>query len=44
MMYIPSTKSIVSTCVDCGLVSHYNKNYYKYSKYNPDTADSGKLV
>ncbi|KAG2203207.1 hypothetical protein INT46_008991 [Mucor plumbeus] len=30
----------IPTCVDCGLVGHYNKNYYKCSKYNPDTADS----
>jgi hypothetical protein len=44
MVYIPTTKSIVPTCVDCGLVGHYNKNYYKCSKYNPDTADSGKFV
>ena len=44
VVYILSTKSIVPTCVDCVLVGHYNKNYYKCSKYNSDTADSGKLV
>ena len=44
MVYILSAKSIVSTYVDCGLVGHYNKDYYKCSKYNPDTADSGKFV
>jgi transposase len=43
-VYILSTKSIVPTCIDCGLVGYYNKNYCKCSKYNPDTADSGKLV
>jgi predicted nucleic-acid-binding Zn-ribbon protein len=44
IMYISNAKSIVFTCVNCGLVDHYNKNYYKCSKYNPDTADSGKFV
>lgn len=41
---ILNVKSIVPTCEDCGLVGHCNKNYYKCSKYNPDTADSGKFV
>ena len=41
---ISNTKSIVPTCVDGGLVGHYNKNYYKYSKYNPGTADTDRFV
>ena len=44
MVYILLTKSIVPTCVDCGLVGRYNKSHYKCNKHNPDTADPGKLV
>lgn len=44
IIFILNDKSMISTYIDCGLVGHYNKNYYKCSKHNPDTADSGKFV
>ena len=44
IMCILNAKSVVPKCLDCGLVGHYNKSYYKFSKYNPHTANYGNCV
>lgn len=44
IIFILNDESMVPTYIDCGLVGHYNKSYYKSSKHNSDTADSSKFV